>query len=100
METAIEQKYGLPVANPSDPNAAPPSPAVGTVFVVCRAVRGADDTANSALMYSVLDAFKTNSVVDPKETKLGDHMLTDEAPGASYTFTFALKLALAKPLKY
>jgi len=33
--------------------------------------------------------------VDPKTTQLGERLLTDDSP---YTFTFAIKVALAKPL--
>lgn len=100
MELAIEQKYNLPVAA-VDPNAAAtgPSPAVGTVFVVCRAMKGANDTANSKLMYAVFDAFKASPAVDPKATQLGERMVSDDAL-SQYTFTFAMKLTLVRPLKF
>jgi len=95
MEIAIEQKYGIavPAAAGADANAL--SPVVDKVFVVCRAVKGPNETANSELMYAVFDAFKASPVVDPKTTQLGERLLTDDSP---YTFTFAIKVALAKPL--
>jgi len=100
MEQVIEQKYNLPVAV-ADPNAAAAglSPAVSTIFVVCRAMKGANDTANSKLMYAVFDAFKASPAVDPKTTQLGERMVSDDAL-AQYTFTFAMKLTLVRPLKF
>jgi type IV pilus assembly protein PilM len=98
METAIEQKYGIPVPVGSDPGTqVPASPAVDKVFIVCRAVKGPSETSNSELMYAVFDALKASSVVDPKTTQLGERLLTDDSP---YTFTFAIKVALAKPLTF
>jgi type IV pilus assembly protein PilM len=99
MEKAIEDKYSIPVPPPAAQTATPTaaSPAVETVFLVCRAVKGPNETSNSELMYAVLDAFKASPVVDPKTTQLGERLLTDDSP---YTFTFAIKVALAKPLKF
>jgi hypothetical protein len=48
-------------------------------------------------MYAVFDALKASPVVDPKMTQLGERLLTDDSP---YTFTFAIKVALAKPLTF
>jgi hypothetical protein len=48
-------------------------------------------------MYTLLDAIKASPVVDPKATQLGERLLTDDSP---YTFTFAIKVALAKPLTF
>jgi type IV pilus assembly protein PilM len=98
METAIEQRYGIPLPVAADPSVqAAPSPVVDKVFVVCRAVKGPNETSNSELMYAVFDAFKASSGVDPKTTQLGERLLTDDSP---YTFTFAIKVALAKPLTF
>jgi len=98
MEAAIEQKYGIPLAPGADANMqAPASPAVDKVFIVCRAVKGPSETSNSKLMYTLLDAIKASPVVDPKATQLGERLLTDDSP---YTFTFAIKVALAKPLTF
>jgi type IV pilus assembly protein PilM len=98
MEATIEQKYGLPnaTAAAAAPGGPPPSAAVEQVFLVCRAVKGPNETSNSELMYAVFDALKASPVVDPKTTQLGERLLTDDSP---YTFTFAIKVALAKPLK-
>ncbi|HWC60974.1 MAG TPA: pilus assembly protein PilM, partial [Verrucomicrobiae bacterium] len=100
MEQAIEQRYNVAVAA-ADPNvvAAAPSPAVSTVFMVIRAVKGPSETANSELMYAVFDAFKACPLVDPKATQLGEKLLADDSLG-QYTFTFAIKVTLAKPLKF
>ena len=98
MERAVEQKYNLaiPAADTSTAGT-PPSPAVSTIFMVCRAVKGPSETANSELMYAVFDAFKASPLVDPKTTQLGERLLNDDSP---YTFTFAMKVTLAKPLKF
>jgi type IV pilus assembly protein PilM len=101
MESLIETKYGLavdaaaPGATPATPVA--PSPAVSTIFMVCRAVKGPNDSANSEMMYALLDNLKTNAIVDPKETRVGERLLTDDS---RYTFTFAVKVALKNPLKF
>jgi type IV pilus assembly protein PilM len=98
MEAAIEQKYGIPVPAGTDPTAqVAASPAVDKIFMVCRAVKGPSETSNSKLMYTVLDAIKASPAVDPKATQLGERLLTDDSP---YTFTFAIKVALAKPLTF
>ena len=65
--------------------------------MVCRAVKGPSETANSELMYAVFDAFKACPLVDAKTTQLGEKLLTDDSP---YTFTFAMKVTLTKPLKF
>jgi len=99
MEQAIEQRYNIPLP-PGETAGAPPtaaSPAVGTIFVVCRAMKGPNETANSELMYAVFDAFKACPLVDPKATQLGERLLSDDAL-SQYTFTFAMKVTLVKPL--
>jgi type IV pilus assembly protein PilM len=100
METAIEQKYNLPVPA-ADPAAAPSAPSTGvsTVFVVFRAVKGPNDSLNSELMYALLDTLKASPVVDPKLTQQGDKVVSDD-PSSPYTFTFAVKVALKTPLKF
>ena len=102
METAIEQKYNIAVAVPGGAGAtttAPvaPSTDVSTVFMVCRAVKGPNDSANSELMYALLDNLKASPIVDPKETQVGERLITDDS---KYTFTFAVKVALKNPLKF
>ena len=98
MEAAIEQKYGIPLPVGADPSVqVAASPAVDKIFMVCRAVKGPSETSNSKLMYAVLDAIKATPVVDPKTTQLGERLLTDDSP---YTFTFAIKVALVKPLTF
>ncbi len=98
MEMTIEQKYGIAPPAGADPTMqTAASPVVDRVYVVCRAVKGPNETSNSELMYAVFDAFKASSVADPKTTQLGERLLTDDSP---YTFTFAIKIALAKPLTF
>jgi type IV pilus assembly protein PilM len=100
METAIEQKYNIPLVA-GDPTAVPtpPSPVVSTVFVVFRAVKGPNDSLNSEMMYALLDALKASPAVDPKLTQQGDKVVSDD-PSSPYTFTFAVKVALKTPLKF
>ena len=99
MEQAIEQKYNLAVP-PIDPAAptAPPATGVSTIFLVCRAVKGPNDSsANSDLVYAILDGLKASPIVEPKGTQMGERLITDDSP---YTFTFAVKVALKTPLKF
>jgi type IV pilus assembly protein PilM len=101
LEESIETKYDLSAGPPgSDPNAAPvpaaPGSGVSTIFMVCRARKGADASANSELMYTFLDNLKASPLVDPKQTQVGGKMGTDDSP---YTFTFAVKVGLKNPLK-
>jgi len=100
LEQAIETKYNLTAGAPgAAPGTLPPPPGpdVSTVIMVCRAVKGANDSANSELMYTLLDTLKASPVVDAKSTQVGDRLVTDDSP---YTFTFAVRVALAKPLKF
>jgi len=98
LEQAIEMKYNL--ATGTDPNAVqvPPAPGSGvsTIIMVCRARKGADESANSDLMYALLDSLKANPLFDPKATLVGQKLITDDS---LYTFTFAVKVTLMKPLK-
>jgi type IV pilus assembly protein PilM len=98
LEQAIETKYNL--ATGTDPGAVPVPPAPGsgvsTIIMVCRARKGADESANSDLMYALLDSLKANPLFDPKTTLVGQKLITDDS---LYTFTFAVKVTLAKPLK-
>ena len=98
LEQAIETKYNL--ATGTDPNAVvvPPAPGSGvsTIIMVCRARKGADESANSDLMYALLDSLKANPLFDPKATLVGQKLITDDS---LYTFTFAVKVTLMKPLK-
>jgi type IV pilus assembly protein PilM len=100
MEAAIEQKYNLavPVAGAeAGAAAAPPTPGVSTIFMVCRAIKGPNDSANSELMYALLDNLKASKIVDPKATQVGERLISDDS---KYTFTFAVKVALKDPLKF
>jgi type IV pilus assembly protein PilM len=65
--------------------------------MVCRAIKGPSDSANSDLMYAFLDELKASPLVDPKGTQAGDRIVSDESP---YTFTFAIKVALKNPLTF
>src|SRR6185437_8147049 len=101
IEQDIENKYSLGL---SDQNAAaaaatppPPGSGVTSVIMVCRAVKGPSDQANSELMYSLLDHLKQSPLVDPKGTQVGEKLITDDSP---FTFTFAVKVALRNPLKF
>ena len=105
MEHLIEQKYNLNMAVPGavDPNAAPvaPSTGVSTIFMVCRAIKGPSElpSANSEMMYAVLDGLKASPIVDPKGTQVGEKLISDDQ-SSPYTFTFAVKVALKTPLKF
>lgn len=101
IQSAIETKYDL--GNPQNlqgPDAAAAGPAPGggvsTMFLVCRARKGGDASANSELMYAFLDGLKASPLFDPKATQLGGKMGDDDSP---YTFTFAVKVTLKNPLK-
>ncbi|MDB6038240.1 MAG: Type pilus assembly protein PilM [Verrucomicrobiales bacterium] len=101
LEQAIETKYSLAAGPPgADPSVAPVPPAPGSgvtsIVMVCRARKGADESANSDLMYAFLDNLKANPLFDPKATQVGQKLITDDS---LYTFTFAVKVALVKPLK-
>jgi hypothetical protein len=97
LEQAIDLKYSLGV-DPTTAALVPPVPGSGvsTIVMVCRARKGADESANSDLMYALLDNLKANPLFDPKATQVGQKLITDDSP---YTFTFAVKVTLAKPLK-
>lgn len=103
MEQAIETKYNLGAGaqvgvDPAAAAAAAPAPGSGvsTIIMVCRARKGANDSANSELMYALLDGLKASPIIDPKGTQVGEKILTDDS---QYTFTFAVKVALKNPLK-
>jgi hypothetical protein len=103
LEQAIESKYSLgtgeqqPSADLSaTPAALPPGSGISTIVMVCRARKGADASANSELMYTFLDTLRASPIVDAKGTQVGGRMGDDDSP---YTFTFAVKVALKKPLK-
>jgi hypothetical protein len=98
MEHTIEQKYNVAVTAVADPTAAlVASPNVTTIFMVCRAIKGPSESANSELMYACLDGLKASPIVDPKGTQVGEKLITDDS---QYTFTFAVKVALKNPLKF
>jgi hypothetical protein len=99
VEQAIETKYGLMSdTQPGQPvaTAPPPGSGVSTVIMVCRSRKGADASANSALMYAFLDELRASPLVDPKGVQLGGRPGDDDSP---YTFTFAVKVTLKNPLK-
>jgi type IV pilus assembly protein PilM len=71
IQSAIETKYDL--GNPQNlqgPDAAAAGPAPGsgvsTMFLVCRARKGGDASANSELMYAFLDGLKASPLLTPK----------------------------------
>ncbi len=105
LEQTIEQeKYNMTTAAPGapvDPNApaVAPSTGVSTVFMVCRAIKGPSESANSEMMYAVLDGLKASPIVDPKGTQVGEKLIADDQ-SSPYTFTFAVKVALKTPLKF
>jgi type IV pilus assembly protein PilM len=98
VEQTIETKYNL--ASDTQPGQAATAPipgsGVSTIIMVCRSRKGADASANSALMYAFLDELKTSPLVDPKGVQLGGRPGDDDSP---YTFTFAVKVTLKNPLK-
>jgi hypothetical protein len=100
IEQAIDQKYSLGIGAPgADATAVPTGLAPGsvsTIVMVCRARKGADESANSDLMYALLDNLKANPLFDPKATQVGQKLITEDS---LYTFTFAVKVTLMKPLK-
>jgi hypothetical protein len=97
MQGDIEMKYGF--AQPTDGTTTAPAAGSGvsTMLMVCRARKGADATANSELMYAFLDGLKADPMFDPKGTQVGGKMGDEDSP---YTFTFAVRVALAHPLKF
>ncbi len=100
MQTDIETKFGF--AQPGMENGAQPTPpapgsGVTSFIMVCRARKGTDASANSELMYAFLDDLKADPFFDPKTTQVGGKMGDDDSP---YTFTFAVKVGLAHPLKF
>ena len=100
-ESAIDSKYDLGTTDQAGAAGTPPPAAVSgdgmTITVVCRAIKGPSDTANSELMYSLLDEFKSSPLIDPKGTQVGSKILSDDS---RYTFTFAVKLALKNSPKF
>jgi type IV pilus assembly protein PilM len=98
VEQAIETKYNLASdTQPGQVATAPvPGSGVSTIIMVCRSRKGADASANSALMYAFLDELKASPLVDPKGVQLGGRPGDDDSP---YTFTFAVKVTLKNPLK-
>jgi type IV pilus assembly protein PilM len=97
-EGAINTKYNLGTTTTPDQTGAAPSGEQGTtITMVCQAIKGPSDSANSELMYAVLDGLKASPLVDPKGTQVGEKIVSDESP---YTFSFAVKLALKNPPKF
>lgn len=101
MEQTIDQKYSLGSGAPGadatvSPTAGLAPGSVSTIVMVCRARKGADESANSDLMYAFVDNLKANPLFDPRATQVGQRLISDDSP---YTFTFAVKVTLMKPLK-
>jgi type IV pilus assembly protein PilM len=100
METDISTRYAFTQPG-AEAGAAPTAPAPGSgvssFIMVCRARKGADASANSELMYSLLDGLKADPMFDPKATQVGGKMGDEDS---LYTFTFAVKVALVHPLKF
>jgi len=100
MQTDIETKYGFTQpGGDTTPTTPAPGSGITSFYVVCRAKRGVDASANSELMYAFLDALKANPTFDPKTTQVGGKM-GDEDMQSPYTFSFAVKVGLAHPLKF
>ena len=97
-------------ANPPPPgteSAAPPTggaPAAAgtnaavTLTLVCRAVSLSSTVAsgNTDLAFTFLEALRTSPLFEPEQTQFSGNIGPDEPPG---TFTFAVNLALKRPLK-
>lgn len=98
-ESAIDTKYSLGISDQVGATGAAPaaSPDQNTITIVCRAIKGPSDTANSELMYALLDEFKASPLIDPKGTQAGTRIVSDDS---RYTFTFAVKLALKNSPKF
>ena len=84
------------------PTEATPTPAganeITIVTLVCRAVSLSSTVAsgNTDLAFAFLNALRTSPLFDPERTAFSGNIGPDEPPG---TFTFAVNLALKRPLK-
>lgn len=96
-ENAIDTKFFSSMNQGGVPQTAPGGDEGTTITMVCRAIKGPSDSANSELMYAFLDELKASPIVDPRRTQAGDRIVPDESP---YTFTFAIKVALKNQLKF
>jgi type IV pilus assembly protein PilM len=96
---AINTKYNIGTDQNGNPGAVPvPTPGQGmTITVVCRALKGPSDTANTEMMYALVDEFKASPLIDPKDTQVGSKIVSDDS---HYTFTFAVRLALKNSPKF
>jgi hypothetical protein len=99
-ETAFDTKFFSSQTQTAPGGAQPTALALNqgtSITMLCRAIKGPSDSANSDLMYAFLDELKASPLVDPKGTVAGDKIDSVESP---YTFTFAVKVALKNPLKF
>lgn len=96
-EQAIISKYNL--VSPEQAGAGAAAMAGGaqnlSVTMVCRAIKGASDAANTELTYAFLDELKASPAVDPKTVLLGQQIIPEQ-----YTFSFAVKFAFKTPMKF
>lgn len=96
-EQAIVSKYGLTTADQAGgaPGTQPGTDQGASITMVCRAIKGSSDSANTELSYAFLDELKASPLVDPKTAQLGQRIDTE-----TNTFTFAVKFAFKTPLKF
>lgn len=99
-EQAIISKYNLVSPQQAGAGGAV-SPAMGgggenlSFTMVCRAIKGASDSANTEMAYTFIDELKASSEVDPKTVMLGQTIVPEQ-----YTFSFAVKFAFKNPMKF
>lgn len=96
-EQAIISKYNLVS---SDQTAAASAATAGggqnlSVTMVCRAIKGASDSANTEMAYTFIDELKTSPAVDAKTVMLGQTIVPEQ-----YTFSFAVRFAFKTPMKF
>jgi type IV pilus assembly protein PilM len=105
-EQAIAQKYELnPQAGPEGAAAAgAASTAVAsadspqtTITMVCRAIKIPANAANTDIPYALVDELKASPIFDAKEIRLGNRIDSVEQ---QYTFSFAVRVPLKKPMKF
>ena len=100
-EQAIISKYNL--VSPEQPGATPGTAPVAmagvgqglNVTMVCRAIKGASDSANTEMAYTFIDELKVSPVVDSKTVMLGQTIVPEQ-----YTFSFAVKFAFKNSMKF
>jgi len=97
-EQAINSKYNL--VSPDQAAAAAAAAVAGgmqnaSITMVCRALKGASDSANTEMAYTFIDELKASPAVDAKTVMLGQTIVPEQ-----YTFSFAVKFAFKTPMKF